>query len=202
MKTYLFDMSTALFYDSETTGFPNGGKLVDPSQPRIVQMAACLVDLDSRKTISSIDVVINPDVHISEHVANVHGITRTIASTFGTKPSSAMLLFHDMWTKAAVRIAHNQTFDQKMVAIELANIYGEDSIMVGDWQQGKTACTMLMAHPLTKDHKSGWPNLSFCHEHLLGQSIDGAHNAMVDVLACIELYFHLVDMEKINGHKD
>lgn len=46
-------MKTALFYDTETTGLPLSEH---PDQPHIVQLAAILVDLDTRREIASMAV--------------------------------------------------------------------------------------------------------------------------------------------------
>ena len=47
-------MNTAIFFDTETTGLPLFKEHSEhPSQPHIVQLAACLVDLDTRKTIAA-----------------------------------------------------------------------------------------------------------------------------------------------------
>lgn len=54
-------MNPAIVYDCETTGIPLFEQpSEDPRQPHIVQLAACLVDLDTRDTIASIDVIVRP----------------------------------------------------------------------------------------------------------------------------------------------
>jgi DNA polymerase-3 subunit epsilon len=55
-------MNIAIFYDTETTGLPLFKEPSEhPDQPHIVQLAGCLVDLDTRKTIASMDVIVKPD---------------------------------------------------------------------------------------------------------------------------------------------
>ena len=52
-------MNLALAYDTETTGLPLFKEpSEDPRQPHIVQLGALLVDLDTRKTIASMDVIV------------------------------------------------------------------------------------------------------------------------------------------------
>lgn len=65
-------MNLALFYDTETQGLPLFKEPSEhPSQPHIVQLAACLLDLDTRKTIAGMDVInpaeLNPDLDASWH---------------------------------------------------------------------------------------------------------------------------------------
>ncbi|MEJ5127665.1 hypothetical protein WH367_16610 [Comamonas sp. MYb21] len=55
-------MNLILAYDSETQGLPKWDLSSDhPDQPHIVQLGALLVDLDTRATIASMDVIIRPD---------------------------------------------------------------------------------------------------------------------------------------------
>lgn len=47
-------MNPALFFDTETTGLPLFKEpSEDPRQPHIVQLGACLVDLDTWKTLAT-----------------------------------------------------------------------------------------------------------------------------------------------------
>ena len=49
------------FYDTETTGLPLFREPSEhPGQPHLVQLAAALVDLDTRETVASLDVVVRP----------------------------------------------------------------------------------------------------------------------------------------------
>ena len=70
-------MNLALAYDTETTGLPLwNDPSDDPRQPHIVQLAAALVDIDTRRTIASMDVIVKPDGWtIPDDTVAVHGIT-------------------------------------------------------------------------------------------------------------------------------
>ena len=70
-------MTLAIFYDTETSGLPLFKEpSEDPRQPHIVQLAACLVDLDTGQTVSSMDVIVRPNGWtIPDNVAAIHGIT-------------------------------------------------------------------------------------------------------------------------------
>jgi DNA polymerase-3 subunit epsilon len=67
----------ALFFDTETTGLPLFHEpSEDPRQPHLVQLAAVLVDIDTRKTLGSLDLTIAPDGwEIPDDVVKIHGIT-------------------------------------------------------------------------------------------------------------------------------
>lgn len=195
-------MRTALFYDSETTGLPLFSEpSEDPRQPHIVQLAACLVDLDKRETISSMDVIIEPDGWvIPDEVAAIHGITTEHAQAFGVSESLAVGMFMSLWERADFRIAHNESFDARILRIALMR-HGTDAQEEADaWKAGPAECTQILSTPILKlpptakmiaarrnHHKSA--NLGEAYEFFTGKKLEGAHRAMVDVTACMDVYF-------------
>jgi len=55
-------MNIALAFDTETTGLPLFKEPSEhPDQPHIVQLAAVLVDLDTRRELASMDVIVKPE---------------------------------------------------------------------------------------------------------------------------------------------
>ena len=201
-------MRTALFYDTETTGLPLFSEpSEDPRQPHLVQLAACLVDLDKRETIASMDVIISPDGwEIPEEVAKIHGITTERAQLLGVEESLAVGLFMSLWERADVRIAHNCTFDDRIIRIALMR--HEDEATADVWKAGKSQCTQLLSTPILKlpptakmiaarrnHHKSA--NLGEAYEFFTGNKLDGAHRAMVDVLACMEVFWGIEDRQGV-----
>lgn len=194
-------MQLGLFYDTETTGLPRREPLSHPDQPRIVQLAACLVDLDTKTTISSMDVIIDPEKPIGAVATQVHGISTAKAQLLGITSRSAINLFVQLWRKASVRIAHNQQFDETLVAIALAELVGMQAPLYADWLDGKTVCTMQLANPLTAAEGSigsKWPKLSEACQILMKREIVNAHSAMPDVLACMDLYFYCMEREALS----
>lgn len=109
-----------LFVDTETTGLPNDQYgLGDPSQPRIVELAAILVTHDwvERAVMS---MVIQPDGYdIPEKMAEFHGIGTTLAKAIGIPIPFALAMASQMARKANVLIAYNAKFDGRMIDIEL-----------------------------------------------------------------------------------
>ncbi len=197
----------ALFFDTETTGLPLFSEpSEDPRQPHIVQIAACLVDLDSRETISSIDLTIRPDRWtIPDEVAAIHGITTEHALKVGVSESLAVGIFMDLHDRVtAGRIAHNETFDARILRIALMRY---ETIDIADaWKESNAECTQKLATPILKlpptakmiaakrNHfKSA--NLSEAYLHFTGQQLEGAHSAMVDVKACMAVYFAIQDLQ-------
>lgn len=194
----------ALFYDTETTGLPLFSEPSEhPGQPHMVQLAAALVDLDTRKTISSIDLVICPDNwSIPAEVAAIHGITTELAEHVGVPEEAALGLFLDLWMCSSVRIAHNESFDARIIRIAQ---HRHDEGAMDEWKAGPAECTAKLATPIVrcppteKMRAAGrnhfkTPNLTEAHTHLLGKPFDGAHSAMADVQACIAVYFAMRDL--------
>jgi DNA polymerase III subunit epsilon len=183
-------MKLALFYDTETTGLPLYGEpSEDPQQPHIVQLAACLVNLDTHKTVSSIDFVIKPDgFEILPEVTAIHGITTEYANICGISEAVAIVALFSMWQQATVRIGHNEPFDARIMRIAQAR-HGIDEISMRCWKEGTSECTMKLARPHTALEKNKNPKLSEAYRHFMGKELDSAHTAMADVLGCMSVYF-------------
>lgn len=200
-------MNLALFYDTETTGLPDFKAPSEAAhQPHIVQLAALLVDLDTRQTIQSMDVIVRPHGWtIPDEVAAVHGITTEYAADVGIPERLAVEMFMDLWNNRN-RVAHNEQFDARILRIALmrhqGNIFHSPSgKSVPDiWKEGRAECTARMATPICAlpptdkmkavgrfHHKT--PNLGEAYRHFTGNDLQNAHSAMADVLACRDVYF-------------
>lgn len=192
-------MNLKLFYDTETTGLPDFKAPSESAhQPHIVQLAALLVDMDTRETIQSMDVIIRPDGWtIPDDVAAVHGITTEHALDVGIPESLAVSMFMELWAGRA-RVAHNEQFDARIVRIALMRFHSEDAADI--WKSGPTECTARLATPICAlpptekmkavgrfHHKT--PNLGEAYRHFTGKELENAHSAMADVTACRDVYF-------------
>lgn len=192
-------MNTAIFYDTETTGLPLFHEpSEDPRQPHIVQLAACLVDLDTRAAIASMDVIVRPaGWEIPDDVAKIHGITTEHARDVGVSEDIALGMFRELH-RDRLRIAHNQTFDARIIRIALMRY--TDQATADAWKAGPFECTQQLATPILKlpptekmraagrnHYKSA--NLGEAYKHFTGHELNGAHRAMNDVLACKAVYF-------------
>lgn len=185
-----------LFFDTETSGLPDFNKRArDPEQPHIVQLAAIMTD-DAGKVMESHNVIIKPDGwKIPKEVADIHGITEEIAA-IGIPEKRAALLLFDMVKKSSLMVAHNVQFDKFLARIALRrhDIFtdAEDAW----WKLLPTFCTMrqtteLCNLPGGRGNQPKWPKLTEAYRHIFGQEIDGAHDALADVTACMEIYFWL-----------
>lgn len=187
-------MNTALFFDTETTGLP---LFKEPSehldQPHIVQLAACLVDLDTRKTIASMDVIIKPEGWtIPDEVAAIHGITTAHALEVGISEGMALDMLMAMWAQR-LRIGHNESFDARIIRIA-QHRFGKPELELEQWKAGQAECTCWMSRPHTKLEKNKLPKLGEAYQHFIGKPLENAHSAMADVHGCIAVYFAIKDL--------
>lgn len=193
-----------IFFDTETSGLPLfNDPSEDPRQPHIVQLAAALVDMDTRTTLHSMDVIVRPDGWtIPAEVAAIHGITTERAMDEGIPEGEALEQFMTMWDKR-LRIAHNQSFDARIIRIAQSR-FGHDEDRLALWKGGKALCTQNMATPIMKlpptakmkaagFYKPKSANLQEAHRFFCGKPFDGAHSAMADVQACKAVYFAIQD---------
>jgi len=198
-------MNTAIFFDTETTGLPLFKEPSEhPGQPHIVQLAACLVNLDTRDIIASMDVIVKPDGWtIPGEVAAIHGITTEHAMQVGVPEALAVDMLLELWG-GRTRIAHNEQFDARIVRIACKR---HSPAFADQWKSGKAECTQRLSTPLLKlpptenmkragflKHKSA--NLSEAYEHFTGQKLKNAHSAMADVQGCMAVYFAIKDLAK------
>jgi DNA polymerase III subunit epsilon len=198
-------MKPILFYDTETNGLPLWKEPSShPGQPHITQLAAELFDADSGRTLAFMDVLIHPDEwNIPEDLQALTGITNELVQRFGHPIDDALGMFIQMWVEADVRVAHNESFDQRMVRIEAARIFKETHGFHEDWKAGEVFCTqtnsvsILNLPPTAKMLAAGFnkpksPNLGEAYEYFTGKKLEGAHNAAVDLAACKAVYFGIL----------
>jgi DNA polymerase-3 subunit epsilon len=187
-------VSLILFYDTETTGLPLFKEPSDdPRQPHIVQLAAQLVESDTRHTVASIDLTIRPDGWtIPEDVASIHGITTERAQAVGVSESLALMVFLGLWAHAAKRVGHSEAFDARMIRIAIKR-YMPSPETADIWKGTPAECTMKLASAVLPTVPDKGKNLSDVHERLIGHRFTGAHSAAADTAACKAVYFALKD---------
>lgn len=199
-------MSLALFYDTETNGLPLWNEPSNhPEQPHIVQLAAHLVDTDTRNILQSINLISRPfRWTIPDKVAEIHGITTHIATSIGVNESVIVSAFLDLWIASDIHVAHNASFDARIMRIGIMRHNTEE--MAERWKDDGegTVCTMNMAKPIVKmpptdkmkaKNMTGFkaPTLSEAYEFFFNKKLENAHSALADVDACMAIYFKMVD---------
>lgn len=191
-----------LFFDTETTGFPHRSKpFGDDCQPHVVQLAAILCEPDGLER-ASINLIINPMVEIPEVTSDIHGITNEIASRCGVDKKPATEAFLGLMEVATTLVAHNLPFDWFLLDTLLDRCGYPPLSVLG--ASAKIADTMKMASPIMKMpptrkmvaagfKKYKAPKLSEAYEYFMGEKLEGAHDALVDVRACRDIYFKMIN---------
>lgn len=202
----------ALVFDTETTGLPKDRKWkASPYEtdvwPRIVQLGMALLYSDGTCD-QWCELIQPPDgkaFPIPQAAFKAHGISDEDCATKGVPLAAALEVFTMWCRKAPVLVAHNLNFDRKVILCEMVRL---DALPAPEFDHaGKaikqpTVCTQMatmdwLAIPLgwyDPEQPYKWPSLQDVHTRLFGEGFDGAHDAMVDVLATARCYHRLTQM--------
>ena len=213
--------SKVLVFDVETTGLlpqkpRNSTQQIPLSEyPHIIQLSFAIYDLNANRLVRTYDsyVKIDADIEISEYVSKLTGITRDICNNSGNNIVHVLKEFYMAYMECNAIVAHNMDFDEKMILIEFER-YREQLIpLVSDYttlfnkaheqkcgieryctmQKGITLCNIMVESKIPgKPPKAKWPKLAELYAKLFdGETVDGMHNSMVDVMACLRCYLKM-----------
>lgn len=192
-----------LAVDCETTGLPAFRDPSDaPHQPHIVQLAMVLLD-DDMVEQASVSLIIRPDGWtIPDEVATIHGITTEKALALGVEEKIATRLYAAMLYGSGdtTLVCHHVRFDQRIMRIAMLR-----AGFTKEWMEArpvKTFCTLDTSTPIVNlpptpkmvaagFNKPKAASLSECVQFFFGETLEGAHDALVDVRACIRVYHEL-----------
>lgn len=191
-------MTRILAIDTETTGFPKKyGALMQEGQARVCQIAMLLCD-EKGKSLAEFSALLKPEGwKVGEEAGKVHGFTTDQCAACGVSSKAAYLFYRRLAEMADVIIAHNSSFDRKMMDIEAA--YHGYQQVERPWK-----CTMEMTvdvcniPPTEKMLAAGMnrpksPKLDEALQKVCGKSLgDTAHDALWDVRACKDIWFGLM----------
>lgn len=170
-------------FDTETTGFYSPSlSLAD--QPAVVQFGAIQIDCDlaARKLreIQRIDQLINPGKSIPPEATRVHHITDAMVAD--APPFSAFVdQMVGLFRESHVVVGHNFSFDKNIVEVELERLGRAKNMWPAQVFDTMTSSVDVCKLPGKNGYK--YPTLAELHRHFFSEEFDGAHNAMVDVLA-------------------
>ena len=187
---------TILFFDTEITGLPDKRSPVTAKhQPHVVQLAAILTDDDGAER-ASINLIVNPGVPIPEGASKVHGITDEVARQFGVHPKLAAVTLRALAAKADLLVAHNIEFDLFLVRTLFERHDLEPALHEKQFCTMQAATPILNLPPTDRMLAAGFdkpkpPKLEEAYRHFFGRDLEGAHDALVDVRACRDMFFAL-----------
>lgn len=190
------------FFDTETTGFPLFKSPSDhPDQPHIVDICALLYT-PAGELVDSFEALVKPDGWvIPDDVAAIHGITTEMALAEGIPEGEALEGFMEVFRRAGLRVAHNVSFDDRIVRIGLKRFFGETA--ADEFKAGPSYCTcqssknIVKCPPTEKMIRAGFgkqfkvPTVTEALKHFYDEDLVGGHRARPDTEACARIYFAL-----------
>ena len=180
------------FFDTETTGLPRSwnAPLRDLDHwPRMVQLAWLLCD-EAGNELAHASRIIRPQGYvIPAEASRIHGITTERALAEGIALADALDEVLPRIEEAACAIAHNVSFDEKILAAEFLRLGRPHPLL-----KKTTRCTMKESTDFCRlpgNYGFKYPNLTELHRKLFKKAFDDAHDALADVRACKAAYFEL-----------
>ena len=185
----------ALIFDTETTGMVKW-KLPPEhaSQPDLIQLGMLLVDTDDWvvRCRHSMLIQLAEGVSIEPGAREAHGISEADCARYGVVALVACSLFNQLCMQADMIVAHNMSFDRSIMATALYRLGNKPNRMDGKRILcTKEASTDILKLPGQFDSYK-WPTLAEAYHHFTGEEIVGAHDALVDSEACLEILRGLV----------
>ena len=181
-----------LFFDTETTGLPLNWKAPVSdlkNWPRLVQLAWLHYDGEGNK-IGGKSYLVKPEgFTIPSAASKIHGITTDLAMKDGVSLKDVLIEFQDLISQVSYLVAHNMSFDEKIVGAEFLR-----NNMVNTIATKRKICTMERTIDFCKingPYGYKWPKLSELHYKLFVTELEEEHNAAVDINATAKCFWEL-----------
>lgn len=180
-------------FDTETTWFINKKETDLDKQPKIVQFAWILWNLENATFVEEkrVNIMINPGMPIPFWASQVHHIY-DIDVKDAPKIEEVMDEILECINQPDVIVWHNIEYDEDMVKLELKRLKQEYK-----YNPKQVICTMKTTVDFCAIQWNGarfkYPKLWELHKKLFDQYFTGAHDAMVDVEATTRSFVKLVD---------
>ncbi|MHC1777526.1 MAG: 3'-5' exonuclease [Lentimicrobium sp.] len=185
-----------LIFDTETTGLPKNyyapASEVD-NWPRLVQLAWQIYDIEGKLLEESDNIIKPTDFVIPDEATKVHGISNNRALNSGKDLKNVLTKFRNLIEKADVVVGHNIEFDLNIIKAEFYRAKILDS-----YESLEIICTMKSTTNLCKIEHAyygyKYPSLNELHIYLFGTSVNGSHNAQVDVYYTAKCFWKLREL--------
>lgn len=185
MKVFVFDTETTWFISKKETDLNK--------QPRIVQFAWILWDINNWIFVEEkrVNILINPQVPIPYGASQVHHIYDIDVKNAPVieKVLEEIMLYIN---KPDIIVWHNIEYDQDMVKLELKRLEQEYK-----YKPKQVVCTMKTTVNYCALQWNGnrfkYPKLWELHKKLFDEYFIWAHDAMVDVEATLRSFVKLVN---------
>lgn len=187
----LFTIMRIFVFDTETTGFIDKKESNLDKQPRIIQFAGILgeIENDSFKELEKVNIMINPGVPIPFWASQVHHIYDIDVQNAKKIDEVIDIILYHINTPDVV-IGHNIEFDDEMIRLELKRLNREF-----DYHPRQILCTMKQTVDFCQLIGNGerfkYPKLWELHKKLFWEYFTWAHDALVDVEATLKCFIEL-----------
>lgn len=183
---------TYLFFDTETTGLPLSWRAavsdVD-NWPRLVQLAFLYHDAEGNELMAG-NYIIKPEgFTIPASASAIHGISNERANAEGIALQEILRKFQQLAHEADFLVAHNMSFDEKIIGSELIRAGISNFIPAK-----KRICTMQRATDFCRiegPYGYKWPKLTELYFRLFGNGFEEKHDAAVDIEATAKCFWEL-----------
>jgi DNA polymerase-3 subunit epsilon len=191
-----------LFFDTETTGLPKNYRAAVSNVenwPRVIQLAWALYGPDKRLLDQRVDLIKPNGWKIPDGNFWIeNGFNQSESEKHGITIRQALLQFLKQIEKTEYLIAHNMSFDRPILAAECIRERLKSKNRPTDICT-KTSSTSFCQLPGQYGYK--WPTLSELHLKLFDKDFVGGHDALIDVRACADCFFELVQRNIITPEK-
>jgi len=181
-----------LFFDTETTGLPQNWKAPvtnTANWPRLVQLAWLQYDANGTETGAGNHIIFPEGFTIAPEASRIHGITTEKARLVGESLEGVLDRFQAAIQSASVLVAHNMSFDEKIVGAEFIRNKRPNHL------DGKRKiCTMQSSTDfcaIPGPYGNKWPKLEELHFKLFRTTFADAHDASVDIKATAKCFWEL-----------
>ena len=191
-----------LAYDTETNGLPlnHGASYKDTANwPRVYQIGAILFD-EMGFEYGRMNEIIRPDNWkipvVSDFLLEMGekdffkeiGITTEYLMDVGKPLGKVLPQFIDLVESSEELVCHNASFDNPVLSCEFYRV----GHFPKGWFDKPQHCTKLLMEPICKipgyKGKYKWPTLMEAYRYFFGKEFDGAHDAMADVQATVDVF--------------
>lgn len=185
-------MTKYAFLDVETSGLFDFKKPADdPSQPYMASFAMLLTD-EALEVTHTIDLLIYPDGwEISPEVTQINGLTTDACRQNGVPITEAMAAYTEAVREGYVMVSYNAQFDLKCCRSSLRRLGLPDL-----FEETPNICAMRASKSLGVEKqgakKGGFPRLTDVYFHFFKRPMEGAHTALSDATACLEVFRELM----------
>jgi DNA polymerase III epsilon subunit-like protein len=138
-------------------------------------------------------LIVKPDgFTIPEHAAKIHRVTTERALIEGKPIREVLSGFVQHLNAASQLVAHNISFDEKVVGAELIRLGYQNMIPAKERICTMHKSTAYCAIPNANGRKGNkWPKLSELYQKLFGEQFEEAHDAGADIEATAKCFFEL-----------